>query len=96
MLALGLSSRSSGVVLEDLLAVPIDVGKHSVLAKVIDFTGAVLVKPFEFSLDKVGVAVLVDKVGVACPSSVRLVRIGLEATFRWLAARCRSSGICAC
>jgi transposase len=79
MLALGLSSRSSGVVLEDLIAVPIDVGKHSAMAKVIDFTGAVLVKPFEFTLDRVGVAMLVGKVGAACPSSVGLVRVGLEA-----------------
>ena len=29
-----LSSRSSGVVLEDLIAVPIDVGKHTAAASV--------------------------------------------------------------
>ena len=73
------SSRSSGVVLEDLLAVPIDVGKHSAMAKVIDFTGTVLVKPFEFTLDRAGVEVLVGSVGAVCPASVRLVRVGLEA-----------------
>ena len=50
------SSRSSGVVLEELLAVPVDVGKHTAMAKVIDFTGATLVKPFEFSLDRPGVS----------------------------------------
>ena len=79
MLALELSSRSSGVVLEDLIAVPIDVGKHSALAKVIDFTGKVLVKPFEFKLDRAGVGELVSRVEAVCPSSVRVVRVGLEA-----------------
>jgi transposase len=79
MLALELSSRSSGVSLEDLIAVPIDVGKHAAMAKVVDFRGAVLVKPFEFTLDRVGVEVLVGKVTKACPSTVRLVRVGLEA-----------------
>jgi hypothetical protein len=73
------SSRSSGVVLEDLVAVPVDVGKHSAMAKVVDFTGATLVKPFEFTLDRAGVAALVGRVRSACPPSVRLVRIGLEA-----------------
>ena len=33
------TSRSSGVVLEDLIAVPIDVGKHTAAASVSDFTG---------------------------------------------------------
>lgn len=73
------SWRSSGMVLEDLIAVPIDVGKHSAMATVIDFTGATLVKPFEFALDRAGVAVLVGRVRSVCPSSVRLVRVGLEA-----------------
>jgi transposase len=67
------------VVLEDLLAVPIDVGKHSAMAKVIEFTGEVLVKPFEFTLDRGRVGVLVGKVRTVSPSSVRLVRVGLEA-----------------
>jgi transposase len=75
----GFSSRSSGVVLEDLVAVPVDVGKRSAMAKVIDFTGTTLVKPFEFTLDRAGVEQLVGRVRVACPSSVRLVRVGLEA-----------------
>lgn len=73
------SSRSPGVRLEDLVAVPIDVGKHKAMAKVIDFTGAVLAKPFEFSLDRGGVRSLVARVGQAAPMSVSLVRVGLEA-----------------
>jgi transposase len=73
------SSRSSGVVLEDLVAVPVDVGKHTAMAKVVDFTGATLVKPFEFNLDRAGVEQLVGRVRSACPASVRLVRVGLEA-----------------
>lgn len=73
------SSRSVGVRLEDLVAVPIDVGKHTAMAKAVDFTGSELVKPFEFPLDRVGVGQLVARVGRALPSSVLLVRVGLEA-----------------
>ena len=73
------SSRSSRVILEDLVAVPIDVGKHAAMAKVVDFTGAVLRKPFTFDLDRRGVADLLTQVRAALPESVALVRIGLEA-----------------
>ena len=73
------SSRSPGVRLEDLVAVPIDVGKHAAMAKVVDFTGAELAKPFEFPLDRSGVRSLVTRVGQAAPVSVSLVRVGLEA-----------------
>jgi transposase len=65
--------------LEDLLAVPIDVGKHTAMAKVIDFTGAELARPFEFSLDRGGVRSVVARVGQVAPRSVSLVRVGLEA-----------------
>lgn len=73
------SSRSPGVRLEDLVAVPIDVGKHKAMAKVVDFTGSELAKPFEFSLDRSGVRLLVDRVRRSTPASVSLVRVGLEA-----------------
>jgi transposase len=73
------SSRSPGVRLEDLVAVPIDVGKHKAMAKVVDFTGCELAKPFEFSLDRNGVRSLVDRVRWSLPASVSLVRVGLEA-----------------
>lgn len=73
------TARSSGVRLEDLVAVPVDVGKHSAMAAVLDFTGATLVKPFEFSLDRRGVDELVRRVGSVVPSTVALVRVGLEA-----------------
>jgi transposase len=62
-----------------LVAVPIDVGKHKAMAKVIDFTGAELAKPFEFLLDRSGVRSLVARVGQVVPGSVSLVRVGLEA-----------------
>jgi transposase len=75
----GLSSRSGGVRLEDLVAVPVDVGKHSAMAKVIDFTGAVLARPFEFALDRSGIDKLVSRVGSVAPGSVGLVRVGVEA-----------------
>lgn len=74
-----LSSRSSGVRLEDLVAVPIDVGKHTAMAKVVDFTGAELVRPFEFPLDRSGVGMLVARVCSVLPESVMLVRVGVEA-----------------
>jgi transposase len=73
------SSRSGGVVLEDLVAVPIDVGKHTAMAKVLDFTGSELAKPFEFSLDRRGVSVLIGQVRKAAPATVSLIRVGLEA-----------------
>jgi transposase len=74
-----MSARSGGVRLEDLVAVPIDVGKHSAMASVIDFTGSTLAKPFEFDLDRRGVEVLTSKVRASVPASVQLVRVGLEA-----------------
>jgi transposase len=77
--AVVVSARSSGVRLEDLVAVPVDVGKHSAMASVLDFTGAVLAKPFEFDLDRRGVEHLVSRVRAAAPCSVSLVRVGLEA-----------------
>ncbi len=73
------TARSSGVRLEDLVAVPIDVGKHSAMASVLDFTGATLVKPFEFDLDRRGVGQLVGRVRSAVPATTSLVRVGLEA-----------------
>lgn len=73
------SSRSSGVVLEDLIVVPVDVGKHTAAASVSDFTGRELVKTFEFGLDRRGVAELVRRVRAAVPASTCLVRVGLEA-----------------
>lgn len=74
-----LSSRTAGVRLENLVAVPIDVGKHSAMVKVIDFTGSELVKPFEFPLDRSGVELLVRRARAAMPETATLVRVGLEA-----------------
>ena len=73
------TSRSSGVVLEDLIAVPVDVGKHSAAASVSDFTGRELTKTFEFPLDRGGVAEFVSRVRAVVPASAQLVRVGLEA-----------------
>jgi hypothetical protein len=74
-----LSSRVPGVRLEDLVAVPVDVGKHVAMAKVIDFRGSELAGPFEFCLDRSGVERLVARVRSVMPESVMLVRVGLEA-----------------
>lgn len=75
----GVTSRSSGVRLEDLVAVPVDVGKHSAMASVLDFSGATLAAPFEFELDRRGVEDLVARVRAVTPATVSLVRVGLEA-----------------
>lgn len=74
-----ISSRSTGVRLEDLVAVPIDVGKHTAMAKVVDFSGVELAKPFEFVLDRAGVGDLVERVQRVVPPTTMLVRAGLEA-----------------
>jgi transposase len=74
-----LSSRSPDVHLSDLLAVPIDVGKHTAMAKVVDFTGTSLVQPFEFPLDRVGADQLIHAVRSASTPTTVLVRVGLEA-----------------
>lgn len=74
-----LSSRTAGVALDRLVAVPIDVGKASAKAMACDFTGRRLVAPFEFAMDRGGVAALVERVGAALPAEVALVRVGVEA-----------------
>lgn len=74
-----LSSRTAGVGLERLVAVPVDVGKRAAVAMVCDFTGRRLVAPFEFTMDRSGVALLVGRVAAALPADVALVRAGVEA-----------------
>jgi hypothetical protein len=54
--ALELTSRSVGVALDRLVAVPVDVGRSSAMAMVVDFSGRRLAAPFEFALDRAGVA----------------------------------------
>jgi transposase len=49
------------------------------MAKVVDFTGATLVEPFDFDLNREGVKVLVNKVREVAPPTVLLTRVGLEA-----------------
>src|SRR6266702_3400399 len=48
-----------------LLAVPIDVGKHTAMAVVCDFWGKVVVAPFTFSLNDRGFEALTAAVGRA-------------------------------
>jgi transposase len=74
-----LSSRTAGVALERLVAVPVDVGKSSAMAMACDFTGRRLVARFEFAMDRSGVAALVDRVRAALPADVGLLRVGVEA-----------------
>jgi len=74
-----LSAEMRGVPLEQLVAVPVDVGRSTAAAMACDFTGEVLVPPFEFALNRHGVAELVGRVDARLPVGIRLVRVGIEA-----------------
>jgi transposase len=75
-----LVEQTRGIPPEQLLVVPIDVGKHQAMALVSDFTGEQLVGPFRFSMTRAGVAELVGRVQrVGAGRPVRLVRVGIEA-----------------
>jgi transposase len=74
-----LSVRTRGVALEELVAVPVDVGRSTAAAMACDFSGQVLVAPFEFVLNRGGVAQLVARVEALLPAVTRLVRVGVEA-----------------
>jgi len=74
-----LTARTGGIVLEQLVAVAVDVGKSAVSAMACDFTGQVLVAPVEVAMDRNGVAWLVGRVSSALPAGVELVRVGVEA-----------------
>jgi transposase len=75
-----LVAQTRGVPAEQLLAVPVDVGKAAAMALVCDFTGEVLARQFEFALTRVGVAELVGRVqAVRAARPVGLVRVGIEA-----------------
>lgn len=64
--------------MESLVAVAIDVGKSAAAAMACDFTGQVLVAPFEFGMDLRGVAELRGRVEAALPAAAQLVRVGVE------------------
>lgn len=74
-----LSARTRGVPLEELVAVPVDVGKSTATAMACDFSGQVLVAPFEFAVNLRGVAELAARVDARLPAATRLVRVGVEA-----------------
>lgn len=74
-----LTARTGGVALEQLVAVPVDVGKSVACAMACDFTGQVLLAPVEFSLTRPGVDGFVARVAAAVPPAARLVRVGVEA-----------------
>jgi transposase len=74
-----LSARTVGVPLDELVAVPVDVGKSTATAMACDFTGQIIVPPFEFRLDLRGVAGMVGGVDARLPVATRLVRVGVEA-----------------
>jgi hypothetical protein len=57
-----LVAQTRGIPPEQLLVVPIDVGKQQAMALVGDFTGELLVRPFRFPMTRAGVAELVGGV----------------------------------
>lgn len=73
-----LSARTGGVALESLVAVAVDVGKSTASAMACDFTGQVLVAPFDFAMNLPGVMELTARVEAALPAAVQLVRVGVE------------------
>ena len=92
------AQATRGVDPAELVAVPVDVGKHAAMALVCDFTGELLARPFEFPMTMAGVRLLVERVQAATRGRmIRLVRVGVEAaghiTNRWSArGSCLSSG----
>jgi transposase len=75
-----LAQATRGVDPAELVAVPVDVGKHAAMALVCDFTGELLARPFEFPMTMAGVRLLVERVQAATRGRmIRLVRVGVEA-----------------
>jgi hypothetical protein len=75
-----LAELTRGVDPVELVAVPIDVGKHAAMALVCEVTGELLARPFAFPMTMAGVALLVERVQAATHGRVvRLVRVGVEA-----------------
>jgi transposase len=74
-----LSSRTVGIGLDRLVAVPVDVGKPTAMAMVCDFTGRRLAAPFEFRQDRRGLTEFVARVERVLPAETALVRVGVEA-----------------
>lgn len=80
-----------------LLAVPIDVGKHQAAALVCDFWGEIVTPPFTFTLNEVGVRSFTAAVARAeAAREAGWVRAGLEQAghyHRTLLARLRAAGV---
>jgi len=91
------AERVRGLDPERLLAVPIDVGKHSAAALVCDFYGQLLEEPFTFPLTGPGVdALLLAVTRAEAARDARWVRIGLEEAghyHRTLLWRLRGAGL---
>jgi transposase len=80
-----------------LLAVPIDVGKHTAAAMVCDFYGEVLTEPFTFAITQAGADALAVEVARAeAARDAKWVRVGLEEAghyHRTLLWRLREAGM---
>lgn len=71
--------RIRGIEPERLLAVPIDVGKHTAAALVCDFWGEIVVAPFTFRLDERGFEIFGRAVAsVIAERGASWTRVGLE------------------
>lgn len=73
-------SRLRGVGGDRVLLVPVDVGKRSAMSMVANQHGEVIVDPFEFTLDRTGVDLLLGQVaGAEETTDALVVRFGIEA-----------------
>jgi transposase len=74
------AARIAHVAADRRLLVPVDVGKHEAMALVADATGQRLVAPFTFTLDRTGLAHLVQQVERAVGACEEAqVEVGVEA-----------------
>lgn len=89
-------ARVGGVDPRRCLVVPVDVGKWSAMALVVDHHGEVVVAPFTFGLDEPGVARLLAVIeGVSSDREAVVCRVGVESAghyHRTLVARLRADG----
>jgi transposase len=75
-----LAQTTRGVDPAQLVAVPIDVGKHTAMALVCEVTGELSARPFQFPMTMAGVRLLVERVQAATRGRmIGLVRVGVEA-----------------
>lgn len=75
-----LVEQTRGISSDRLVAVPVDVGKHTAKALVCDFTGEMIGRPIEFPMNRSGIEQLIRHVHASTVGrEVARVRVGVEA-----------------